>query len=116
MADLFKPSRALELHKSECFGVLIRNIRQELVFWNEQDVQVFLQLLKESFGLRAPRSNLTLPLGSSPYRMGFRAFGGRSPKFGRGGPPRQSSPHPNMRTSAAALFLGPDLMHILGME
>jgi len=118
MAECFQASRAQELRE----GTMKRNgLGSDLIdeikathIWNDEDVQIFLQALKVAYRLRAPRNSLAVPLNSS-YRLGFRSAGGKSPKFGRNFA-RASPPLPNLQISAAALFLGPDLMHTIGME
>jgi hypothetical protein len=92
---------------------LIDDIKAERL-WNDEDLQIFLQSLKDAFRLRAPRNSIAGPLKSS-YRLGFRSTGGKSPKFGRNYS-RATPPLPNLQISAAALFLGPDLMHAISMD
>jgi hypothetical protein len=118
MAEWFKTVHAQELRetsiKINCLGSnLVDEIKEERI-WNDEDIQIFLQSLKDAFRLRAPRNALTVPFKSS-YRLGFRSTGTKSPKFGRSFS-RAPPPFPNLQISAAAFFLGPDLMHAIGIE
>ena len=120
MAGMYQVSRAHEVRKETTKkGSMGAELMKELVkerIWDDEHVQMFLQSVKEGFRLRAPMSSLTVPLTSSPYRIRFRSSRSKSPLFGRGLSSLRPKPLPDMQTSAAALFLGPDLMHVMGIE
>jgi hypothetical protein len=83
--------------------------------WNQDDLHELLQSLKGAFRLRSPRRSLAEPLHKS-YSLGFRSLGTmKSPRIRRG-MVRASLPRPSIQESAAAYFMGTDLMHAIGVD
>jgi hypothetical protein len=87
--------------------------------WDEDDLQEHLATLKELFGLRPPLRPTVGPLRQmSSYGLSLgSAIAGfkRSPRFNNRRSTRVAEANnASLRTSAAALFLGVDLMHAVG--
>jgi hypothetical protein len=87
--------------------------------WDEDDLQEHLATLKELFGLRPPLRPTVGPLRQmSSYGLSLgSAIAGfkRSPRFNNRRSTRATAAtNSSLRTSAAALFLGVDLMHAVG--
>ena len=79
--------------------------------WDDKDMQDFLKCIKEIFGLRAPRRPIIGPLYSmSSYGLSFVSKRGSPRNRSTGTPP----PSISLEKSAAALFLGPELMNSFG--
>lgn len=76
--------------------------------WTEQKTQECLRTIKSHFGLR-PQSPMVEPL-KSPYQLQFPAFGNQRKLRGR----KRRSKH--VDESAAAWFLGPELLKLLKEE
>lgn len=77
---------------------------QDLVLeWTEPKTQDCLRTIKAQFGLR-PQSPMVTPL-RSPYQLNFQSYGSENRRL-RGRKRRDK----NIEESAAAWFLGPDLM------
>lgn len=84
--------------------------------WDDDDTQDFLLSIKEAFKLRSNHISLAEPLKSS-HKISFRSIATKkSPRRIQRGTPRALLHRSSLQASAAALFLGKELMHTIGVD
>lgn len=101
--EMMKPLSSASSSGYRDFDIVDKLKMKQARKWDKVDLDELLQSLKGAFRLRSPRRPLV------DHTIGFQALS-KSPRRQRRIP--RSSPLPSLEASAAAFFIGPDLMYI----